>query len=57
MLSAFYGRHVPSQHLCPPPPRINTTTEEEEEEEEEEAECTSSVAMEVGLGEHSGCPF
>uniref|UniRef100_A0AAX7T881 SUEL-type lectin domain-containing protein n=1 Tax=Astatotilapia calliptera TaxID=8154 RepID=A0AAX7T881_ASTCA len=37
ILSAFYGRRVPSQHLCPPA-STNTTAEED-------TECTSSVKV------------
>ncbi|XP_056150300.1 protein eva-1 homolog C [Lampris incognitus] len=38
VLSAFYGRRVPSQYLCPSA-NTNTTTEED-------TECTSQVAIE-----------
>lgn len=43
VLSAFYGRRVPGQHLCPSP-STNTTVEED-------TECTSSVAIEKVLSE------
>ncbi|XP_047441235.1 protein eva-1 homolog C isoform X2 [Mugil cephalus] len=43
VLSAFYGRRVPSQHLCPPA-NSNTTVEED-------TECTSPVAIEKVLSE------
>eukprot|EP00064_Thunnus_orientalis_P020426 superscaffoldBa00005608_g20561 len=43
VLSAFYGRRVPNQHLCP---SVNTNTTEEED-----TECTSSVAIEKVLSE------
>uniref|UniRef100_A0A3B4FUT2 Protein eva-1 homolog C-like n=1 Tax=Pundamilia nyererei TaxID=303518 RepID=A0A3B4FUT2_9CICH len=43
ILSAFYGRRVPSQHLCPPA-STNTTAGED-------TECTSSVAIEKVLSE------
>ena len=39
ILSAFYGRRVPNQHLCPFD-NSNVTAEED-------TECTSSVAIEV----------
>lgn len=39
VLSAFYGRRVPNQHLCP---SVNPNATAEED-----AECTSPVAMEV----------
>jgi len=39
VLSAFYGRRVPNQHLCP---SANTNTTGEEDKE-----CTSPVAIEV----------
>ncbi|XP_028272486.1 protein eva-1 homolog C isoform X2 [Parambassis ranga] len=43
VLSAFYGRRVPNQHLCP---SANTNTTEEED-----TECTSSVATEKVVSE------
>lgn len=39
VLSAFYGRRVPSQHLCPSA-NTNATMEED-------TECTSPVVIEV----------
>lgn len=42
VLSAFYGRRVPNQHLCPSA-NSNTTAEED-------TECTSPVAVEVYKG-------
>ncbi|KAK0133140.1 Protein eva-1 C [Merluccius polli] len=45
VLSAFYGRRVPSQHVCPSPPGTNATLGEED------AECTSLVAIEKVLSE------
>ncbi|KAM7417370.1 hypothetical protein PAMA_017160 [Pampus argenteus] len=43
VLSAFYGRRVPNQHLCP---SVNTNTTVEED-----TECTSPVAIEKVLSE------
>ncbi|XP_008274019.1 protein eva-1 homolog C [Stegastes partitus] len=43
VLSAFYGRRVPNQHLCPTA-NTNTTVEED-------TECTSPVAIEKVLSE------
>ncbi|XP_063732017.1 protein eva-1 homolog C isoform X2 [Eleginops maclovinus] len=43
ILSAFYGRRVPNQHLCPSPNK-NTTAEEDNE-------CTSPVATQKVLSE------
>ncbi|KAA8588740.1 hypothetical protein FQN60_010085 [Etheostoma spectabile] len=43
VLSAFYGRRVPNQYLCP---SANTNTSVEEDKE-----CTSSVAIEKVLSE------
>ncbi|CAG08363.1 unnamed protein product, partial [Tetraodon nigroviridis] len=43
VLSAFYGRRVPNQHLCP---SVNPNATAEED-----AECTSPVAMEKVLAE------
>ncbi|XP_026213998.1 protein eva-1 homolog C isoform X2 [Anabas testudineus] len=43
ILSAFYGRHVPSQHLCPSL-KTNTTVEED-------TECTSPIVVEKVLSE------
>ncbi|CAK6964707.1 protein eva-1 homolog C [Scomber scombrus] len=43
VLSAFYGRRVPNQHLCPSE-KTNTTVEED-------TECTSPVAIEKVLSE------
>lgn len=43
VLSAFYGRRVPNQHLCP---SANTTVTVEED-----IECTSTVAIEKVLSE------
>ncbi|KAM9377526.1 protein eva-1 homolog C [Pholidichthys leucotaenia] len=43
VLSAFYGRRVPNQHVCPTA-GTNIT-------EEEDTECTSSVAIEKVLSE------
>ncbi|XP_074505505.1 protein eva-1 homolog C isoform X1 [Sebastes fasciatus] len=43
VLSAFYGRRVPNQHLCPSADK-NTTVEEDNE-------CTSPVAIEKVLSE------
>ncbi|XP_051276472.1 protein eva-1 homolog C isoform X2 [Dicentrarchus labrax] len=43
VLSAFYGRRVPNQHLCPSA-NTNTTVEED-------TECTSPVAIEKVLSE------
>ncbi|XP_029972778.1 protein eva-1 homolog C isoform X2 [Salarias fasciatus] len=45
VLSAFYGRRVPSQHLCPSAGTNSTV------EEEEDTECTSPVAIEKVLSE------
>lgn len=45
ILSAFYGRRVPSQHLCPSA-NLNMTVEED-------IECTSPVAIEVYNGGRS----
>ncbi|XP_045886971.1 protein eva-1 homolog C isoform X1 [Micropterus dolomieu] len=50
VLSAFYGRRVPNQHLCPSA-NTNITVEEDKE-------CTSPVAMEKVLSEcqdHQSC--
>ncbi|XP_035525339.1 protein eva-1 homolog C isoform X1 [Morone saxatilis] len=50
VLSAFYGRRVPNQHLCPSA-NTNTTVEED-------TECTSPVAIEKVLSEcqdHRSC--
>ncbi|XP_078025567.1 protein eva-1 homolog C isoform X2 [Epinephelus lanceolatus] len=45
VLSAFYGRRVPNQHLCPSANRNTTTTVDED------TECTSPVAVEKVLSE------
>lgn len=48
VLSAFYGRRVPNQHLCPSG-NSNVTAEED-------SECTSPVAIEVfGLKHERAC--
>ncbi|KAL7395482.1 hypothetical protein ABVT39_017668 [Epinephelus coioides] len=45
VLSAFYGRRVPNQHLCPSANTNTTTTVDED------TECTSPVAVEKVLSE------